>query len=334
MCRHFSALTAGALRRAEELLSESARFANVREAYWQEELRSASRAVTQAERALQERESQQPVEVQGQWLTHACEEQRVALARTQVRSREVEAELRAVRHWKARLNEIIHDCEHRAAEIDETTGEVTARLQRVLWTRTTETRPPISEMPPAPAVPGLPVSSAQATATILLTSGSPTAFSFDGTAPLLIFSLLFEWPTIDQHIRRSALEELEQRVAAAQGRNPLPVVSAELAAGCSASFRRCDPVIALSRPRLQAAGPRSLMGDVLHQGRHAYQCHAVQHPGYHPDPAQTSAWMRNFDGYLDPGRVGLRRYRRQPVEADAIAFAGAVVASLLGDVHA
>jgi hypothetical protein len=69
---------------------------------------------------------------------------------------------------------------------------------------------------------------------------------------------------------------------------------------------------------------------IAHEGRHAYQHYAIEHPGFHPDAAQTSAWAANFHNYLTAEQYGFEAYRNQPVEADAWAFGQAIRDRLYG----
>lgn len=63
----------------------------------------------------------------------------------------------------------------------------------------------------------------------------------------------------------------------------------------------------------------------LHEARHAYQHHAIDHPGYHDDPQEAQDWALNAqDGVYyggDPDEpdhdLDYALYRWQPMEADA-----------------
>ena len=69
---------------------------------------------------------------------------------------------------------------------------------------------------------------------------------------------------------------------------------------------------------------------IAHEGRHAYQHYAVEHPGFHPDEHEVEYWRANFETYLQPNLYGFDAYWMQPVEVDARRYGG-VVSALFED---
>jgi hypothetical protein len=71
-----------------------------------------------------------------------------------------------------------------------------------------------------------------------------------------------------------------------------------------------------------------MVDTIVHEGRHAYQDFAVQHPAAVADQRVVAAWAKNRINYLDAERYGQELYQSQPLEADAWSYAGAVLAAV------
>ena len=71
---------------------------------------------------------------------------------------------------------------------------------------------------------------------------------------------------------------------------------------------------------------QELVDTVVHEGRHAFQHYAVEHPGVVTDEHVVQAWAANMapGGYLSAEEFGQRRYQSQPIEADAWSYAARI----------
>lgn len=100
-------------------------------------------------------------------------------------------------------------------------------------------------------------------------------------------------------------------MASIQGRPPAEVVKYEAGPG---DYGRCD----LESNRIMV-GSNSLEHDdvpevvdtVVHEGRHAYQDYAVQHPGVRSSPAEVEGCRQNSGENYSRPEENPRRYREQ-----------------------
>ena len=75
--------------------------------------------------------------------------------------------------------------------------------------------------------------------------------------------------------------------------------------------------IVLGQEHLASNDIREITDTIVHEGRHAYQDHAVQTPGFLADTELTESWRDNWDNYLTAEEYGQELYASQPIEADA-----------------
>jgi hypothetical protein len=139
------------------------------------------------------------------------------------------------------------------------------------------------------------------------------------------------WQRLDDSHRLQVMQEVEQRMAAIQGRPLVRVVAEPMERGVCGGYRQGDKTIHISQEHLRSNNAREVLDTVVHEGRHAYQHYAITHPGFHPDQAQVRAWAENLrpGHYIRGGRVP-GAYMRQPVEADAWVYAGRIVRQVMG----
>ena len=139
-----------------------------------------------------------------------------------------------------------------------------------------------------------------------------------------------EWRNLDDAQRLDALREAESRMAETQGRPPVEVKVEQMESGVYGGYNRKDGVIRISQEHLRSSETAEVLDTVVHEGRHAYQHYAVEHPGFHPNQAEVEAWDWNMQHYLSPEMLGQRAYMQQPIEADAYAYAGKIVRNVMG----
>lgn len=128
------------------------------------------------------------------------------------------------------------------------------------------------------------------------------------------------WEQLTPRERLETLQTLEDKLAEIQGRPPVPVRAVETPQGENGHYSTETRDITLNIRNLESNEPNQrleLIDTIAHEGRHAYQHYATEHPGFHPDKAQVDAWRENFKDYEDGTKDGLMAYRLQPIEADA-----------------
>lgn len=125
------------------------------------------------------------------------------------------------------------------------------------------------------------------------------------------------WRELPVHERMESLKELEERLAEVQGRPPIELRCEPLGLNQCGYFSSREGVMVLSESLVRSSSPFEAIDTVAHEGRHAYQYYAVQHPEIHDDPFEVAAWAENFDNYLTAEMYGYEAYRNQPIEADA-----------------
>lgn len=72
------------------------------------------------------------------------------------------------------------------------------------------------------------------------------------------------------------------------------------------------------------------MDTVTHESRHQLQFEAIEHPeNFNIDPEVIESWRNNFySGYIKP-EWDFEEYTKQPVERDAVNFAGNIIKNVL-----
>lgn len=130
------------------------------------------------------------------------------------------------------------------------------------------------------------------------------------------------WAQLAPGERLEALQQIERQMAVIEGRPDVPIVAAPMA---DELFGQWDGTgIAVNEAHIAGGKPvEEVVNTVVHEGRHAYQDYAVQHPET-ASPEQVEAWSENRKNYLDVERYGQELYQAQPLEADAFSFADAV----------
>ena len=139
------------------------------------------------------------------------------------------------------------------------------------------------------------------------------------------------WENLDPGERLETLQELENKLAEIQGRPPAPVFARPLPPGNMGYFDPTTNSISIGHEMLYDPSMRlELIDTIAHEGRHAYQHYAVEHPGFHPDEHEVEYWRMNFENYLSSDFFGFEIYRGQPVEVDAFRY-GDTVCGIFAD---
>lgn len=114
--------------------------------------------------------------------------------------------------------------------------------------------------------------------------------------------------------RLEALQNAENRIAAIHARDPANVGANQLAPRQTGYYDPNSNTIMCSTECL--ADRDKTLRTLAHEGRHAYQYHAVEHPEIDP---RSGIWRDNFENYVSPDK-SYTSYKGQPVESDAFDF--------------
>ena len=134
------------------------------------------------------------------------------------------------------------------------------------------------------------------------------------------------WNSLDLDTKKQAVQALENDFAFQQGRPAKAVEVTPLEDGLYGGWNAERDTIQLNKNLLQSgtlynspdAQPMpdanmQIFDTVAHEGYHAYQSYALEHPEVHEDKAQLREWALNEGKYYDTGD----RYFIQPQERDA-----------------
>ena len=138
------------------------------------------------------------------------------------------------------------------------------------------------------------------------------------------------WERLDRGERLAALQGAEDAIAGIQRRDPLPVRVQEGAReGDYGGYNGHE--ILIGKDSIGNEPVNEVVNTLAHEGRHAYQDYAMEHPDVHHDPKEVAAWRYNIydTGYIEP-EVDPVGYRNQPVEADAWAYGDRIEAGVYG----
>jgi len=132
-----------------------------------------------------------------------------------------------------------------------------------------------------------------------------------------------EWEELSVEERLEVLQQVENVLAEVQGRPPVSLVQADPAPGVRGQCVVSDPPVhmVIDIDQLKSGNLHQVLDTVAHEGRHTYQWYAIHHPGFHPDEAEVNSWRDNWlNNYANSRKVGYKRYRNQPIEADAFDY--------------
>jgi len=135
------------------------------------------------------------------------------------------------------------------------------------------------------------------------------------------------WSQLEQPERLEVLQGIESRVAEIQGRPAVAITSQEMEPGCFGGYTRGEG-ISLSEEHLMSEDIGEIVDTVIHEGRHAYQDHAIQTPGFLPDESLAAIWRENWDNYLTAEEYGQELYVSQPIESDAWEYSARIRGAL------
>lgn len=139
------------------------------------------------------------------------------------------------------------------------------------------------------------------------------------------------WETLAPVERLALLQRVEEVLATIQGRPATMVFAREdMDPGEFGAFDG-ESIIVNEGHLLGRVPVSDLVDTVIHEGRHAFQQYAIEHPGFVTDDEIVVAWDDNFDNYLDAPTYGQELYEAQPIEADAWSYAAHIRGALYDD---
>lgn len=333
--RELPAIIAGVQREADETRA----FLGERQEHWRREVERCRREVEDCESALRRCRERAKKDKNG-----GCGSEERALREARRKLAHAEDQLRRVERLIHRVDAERTHFEGRVRVMRQIAGDATPRAQARLDALHRAALQFLAESLPARAVES--ARSNSLTGAVGATASIPAPASTFGVVPqdsdatepfsdemaMVIFSamqadvltLRAEWANLTAEERLARLVAIETAMASVQGRPPTPVVSTDtgLYEGGYDPKKRL-----ISFGDLELADPGTWaksLDTILHEGRHAYQHHAIDHPGFHPDAAAVEAWRANFAA---PDRNPLSA-PSQAVEVDARAFAARMLEAL------
>lgn len=140
------------------------------------------------------------------------------------------------------------------------------------------------------------------------------------------------WQGLDEAERLNALQNVENQMAALQNRPPAEVDVYDGRPGECGQYSPDTNQIHINEGHLMGDPVCDVVDTTVHEGRHAYQHHAVDHPGVHDDSVKVEAWRENMQpgNYLTAEQYGQKRYQEQPVEKDAWAYGRRIADGVYG----
>jgi cell division septum initiation protein DivIVA len=140
------------------------------------------------------------------------------------------------------------------------------------------------------------------------------------------------WKSASVEDRIVALQQAENSLAEAGGREPVPVMDHNGDPDLHGAYNHDQRAMFVHQDLINADDPREAVNTVAHEGRHAYQYDCVENADAHPEIGedQREAWRGNLPGHGQyiSGDDNWKKYHEQPVEEDARAFADQITNDL------
>lgn len=141
------------------------------------------------------------------------------------------------------------------------------------------------------------------------------------------------WRNLNENERIDSLQNIENVMANIQKRPPSEVKVASAGPGQFGFFDPQTGDISVGSYSLQFASAQENADTIVHEGRHAYQQYAIDHPGHHPDRSEVESWRENMKpgNYMSAQEYGQEIYQSQPIEADAWNYSRKIANGVYGD---
>ncbi|MBN2004295.1 MAG: hypothetical protein JXA21_13150 [Anaerolineae bacterium] len=135
------------------------------------------------------------------------------------------------------------------------------------------------------------------------------------------------WHTLDASERLEVLQDIENQMSGIQERPAVEVAMEPMSSDVFGGYDGERITINTNHLEGNVLPMTEFVDTIVHEGRHAYQDYAVEHPGFVSDTELVAEWADNFENYLSADLYGYELYASQPVEADAWNYASQVVAA-------
>jgi hypothetical protein len=148
------------------------------------------------------------------------------------------------------------------------------------------------------------------------------------------------WEEATYEEKLAALQTLENDYAARQGRPPCKIQPEELDPEEIGYYYEKTNEILINKDLLNGLDPEHkrahtcnylCVNTILHEGKHTYQNHAVNHD-VHPDNEEVRKWRENNEIYYGSGSE-FDMYRLQPLERDAYDYAETEMDNVFADLE-
>jgi hypothetical protein len=131
------------------------------------------------------------------------------------------------------------------------------------------------------------------------------------------------WDSLGAQERLETLQNVENTMAEIQGRPAVEIIADDtLNPSTFGGYNPNTETITINAAHLNSDMPvDEYIDTVVHEGRHAYQDHAIKNPGFVNQTDLVNSWAENQSNYLTADQYGQEIYATQPVEADAWDYA-------------
>ncbi|MBN1877708.1 MAG: hypothetical protein JXA33_26025 [Anaerolineae bacterium] len=137
------------------------------------------------------------------------------------------------------------------------------------------------------------------------------------------------WGTLGAQERLDVLQDIENNMADIQGRPEVGVEMTEMDPYTFGGYNGESIEVNTSHLESNELPMSEFIDTIVHEGRHAYQDYAIQHPGFVSDTEVVNEWAENSENYLTADEYGYEAYASQPLEVDASEYAGQVVSAFM-----
>lgn len=139
------------------------------------------------------------------------------------------------------------------------------------------------------------------------------------------------WDNIGPDERLETLQTIENEMATIQGRPPVEVVMDDTLGDNTFGGYNGERIVVNANHLNSEMPVDEFIDTIVHEGRHAYQDHAIAHPGYVNNSELVNSWAENQSNYLTADEYGQELYATQPLEADAWDYATQIRNTLIAN---
>src|SRR5690606_11545091 len=119
---------------------------------------------------------------------------------------------------------------------------------------------------------------------------------------------------LDTADRLETMQTIENCMAEIQNRPACDVITEEMQPNEVGGYRDGEIIVNAGALNGNDVPVAEHFDTIVHEGRHAYQEHAVNNSGVVSDPQVVEAWAENRENYITPDAVDWETYVNQPIE--------------------